>query len=140
MVPRAVRSIWTESRLTKLPKFPPAQPICSTGSRMRQNFYRNYLESEILNADPLKLVCLLYRGALERVSEARQCLRRGDIPGRARAISRATAIVNELMLSVSREQGGPLAANLVELYDYVTRSLHDANFRQVDGPLAEAEQ
>ena len=107
---------------------------------MRQNFYRNYMESEVLNADPVKLVCLLYRGAIERVRDARQCLRKQDIPGRAKAISRALAIINELMLSVDRQQGGEIAANLIELYDYVARCLNDANFRQVDGPLAEVEQ
>jgi flagellar protein FliS len=107
---------------------------------MRQNFYRNYMETEILNADPVKLVCLLYRGAIERVCEARQCLRRGDIAGRARAITKATAILNELMLSLNREKGGEIARSLVELYDYIVRCLNDANFRQADGPLAEAEQ
>jgi len=106
---------------------------------MRQNFYRTYVQAEILNADPIKLVCLLYRGALERVAEARQCQKRGDIAGRSRAVSRATAIINELMLSVDRQQGAEIAGNLIELYDYIVRCLNEGNFRQTDEPFQEAE-
>lgn len=110
------------------------------GTWMRQNYYRNYMESEILSADPAKLVCLLYRGGLEQVRRARQCLRSGDIAGRSRAVSKATAILNELMLSVNRERGGDIARSLIELYDYMVRRLNEANFKQVDEPFAETEQ
>jgi flagellar protein FliS len=98
----------------------------------------NYLEQEILSADGVELVRILYRAALDSVDRARTCLRQGDIAGRSKAISKAVAILSELSASVSREQGGAVAVNLIELYDYLQRRLLDANMQQIDEPLAEA--
>lgn len=107
---------------------------------MRQKLYRSYLESEVLGADPLRLVCLLYRGAIQRVGEARDALVRRDIAARGRAVARAVAIVNELIASLDVERGGDISRNLARLYDYIARRLHEGNFTQTDAPFAEAEQ
>ncbi|MEI9812216.1 MAG: flagellar protein FliS [Acidobacteriota bacterium] len=40
-----------------------------------------YLESEVLNADPVKLVSLLYRGALDAIAAARAALHAGKVTG-----------------------------------------------------------
>jgi|SRR5579884_3438796 len=106
---------------------------------MRQDFYRSYRQAEILSADPLDLVRLLYREAIARIVEIRECLRRRDIAARAAAVSRVTAIIGELLLSLDRERGGDIAANLVELYDYMLRRINEGNFRQTDEPFAEVE-
>ncbi len=98
-----------------------------------------YVENEILQADPLELVKMLYRGALQAVIKARGFLRASDIPGRSRQVTKASEIINELTLSLDHERGGEIARNLVELYDYMQRLLQDANFRQVEPPLAELE-
>ena len=107
---------------------------------MRQTPYRNYLESGILEADPLKLVCLVYRGAIQRLAEAREHLRRGDILARGKAVAKAIAIVNHLASSLDHEQGGDISRNLLQLYDYIARRIHEGNFSQTDAPFAEAEQ
>ena len=99
-----------------------------------------YVENEILQADPIRLVQLLYQGAIGAVEKARVYLREHDIRARSSQIAKAAAIVNELTLSIDREKGGEVAANLVELYDYVQHRLQEANFRQIDEPLAEVER
>jgi len=96
-----------------------------------------YLESKIFSADPVELVQILYRAALEAVGAARRHLARGDVAARSQEISRAMAVLTELMLSVDREAGGPLAYNLLELYDYMQRRLIEANAEQTETPLAE---
>jgi len=96
-----------------------------------------YLESEVFSADPIELVQLLYRAALESVGSARRALLLGDVAARSKQISRAMAIVTELMLSVDRAAGGPLAHNLIELYDYIGRRLIVANVEQTEAPLEE---
>ncbi|MCC6538192.1 MAG: flagellar export chaperone FliS [Bryobacterales bacterium] len=98
-----------------------------------------YVENEILQADPLQLVQMLYRGALQAVIKARQFLHAGDITARSRQVTKASEIINELTLSLDHERGGDIARNLVELYDYMQRLLQDANFRQVEPPLVELE-
>ena len=107
---------------------------------MATNAYEAYLESKILTADPVELVQLLYRAALDAVRQARIELRHGRIRERSRAITRASDILNELALSVDHSAGGELSRNLVELYAYMQQSLIDANARQQDPPLEETER
>ena len=107
---------------------------------MRTTAYESYLENEVLTADPVKLVQLLYRGALEAIGNARRSLASRDIPCRSKAITKALNILNELIQSLDHDNGGELSLNLLRLYDYVQRLLLDANARQADAPLAEAER
>ena len=107
---------------------------------MRANGYQNYLEHEVLEANPLRLVQLLYRGSLNSIAAARRHLRDGDIAARSRCIGKAMAIVTELTLSLDAERGGDLGKNLDNLYGYIQKLLIQANFEQRDAPLAEAER
>ena len=106
---------------------------------MAHNVFERYQEQEILMADPVKLVALLYRGAIEAVGSARRHLASGAIMDRSRQINRAWDIVDELSRSLNREQGGELGRNLAELYGYIQLRLLEANSRQADAPLAEVE-
>jgi len=106
---------------------------------MRSNPYQQYVNDDILTADPMKLVELLYRGALEAVADARTKLALGDVKGRSGAITKAIQILTELAVSLDHERGGELSTRLAALYDYAQRRLIAANFEQVDGPLAEVE-
>lgn len=95
-----------------------------------------YLESRVLSADPLELIRILYQAAVQAVANARRALAEGDIPRRAREITRAHSILTELTLSLNYE-AGPIARNLAELYDYMQRRLLEAHVAQADSPLAE---
>jgi flagellar secretion chaperone FliS len=101
--------------------------------------YRDaYLESEILSASPVRLVELLYRGAIEAANKAREAVERGNIAERNRQITRAQAIVGELSISLDHQRGGTLSRELVEVYDYIYRKLVEANTEQRVDPLLEA--
>jgi flagellar protein FliS len=102
--------------------------------------YNSYLESEILSADPIRLVELLYRGAIEAVQRTRERLRDNDIAGRAAASSKVSAIIDELNCSLDRERGGEIGEQLGRLYDYMQSRLIDGNVRQADEPFAEVER
>jgi flagellar protein FliS len=100
--------------------------------------YRDaYLETEILCASPVRLVELLYRGAMEAVRSAGVALAAGEIADRNRQIAKAQAILSELSLSLDHTTGGRLSRDLVELYDYMQRRLNEANARQSGEPIAE---
>jgi flagellar protein FliS len=103
----------------------------------------SYVNSEILNASPLELVRLLYRGALEAVGAARRHLARREVRERSRAVTRASLIIGELSssldLSPSDPSRGELARQLAALYDYLLGLLARAQLEQSDAPLAEAE-
>jgi flagellar secretion chaperone FliS len=99
-----------------------------------------YLEAEVLGADPLKLVSLLYRGASEAVAAARRHLAARQIAQRSQQINRAWAILFELLQSLDRKRGGELVTRLAGLYTYMQQRLIEANLQQTDAPLAEVEQ
>jgi flagellar protein FliS len=101
------------------------------------NAHDAYLESRILAADPVELVRILYRTAMDQVREARVHLANGDIAARSRAISKALAALLELSSSLNHETGGDLSRRLAELYDYMQQRLIQANFEQAEEPLNE---
>lgn len=105
---------------------------------MPQTPYENYLESQILSSSPLQLVVILFRAAIDSLQTARIHLAAGDIPARTRATNRATSVIVELTQSIDLAKGGELAANLIELYDYILRRVHLANARADDAAFAEA--
>jgi flagellar protein FliS len=107
---------------------------------MRSNPYEAYIEDEILTADPVKLVQMLYQGAMEAVADARAKLAAGDIKGRSAAVTKAVEILAELSCSLDHERGGGLSASLAALYDFVQRRLLAGNQEQADLPLAEAKR
>jgi flagellar protein FliS len=98
-----------------------------------------YLESRILTAEPLELVRMLYRAAVDATRRSRAHLAGGRIAERSREICRALAIISELSGSLDHTRGGALSGNLAELYDYLRRRLLEANARQKAEPLAEVE-
>jgi flagellar protein FliS len=101
------------------------------------NPYAAQLDVSILTAEPIELVRILYRTALDSVSAARAHLAAGEIKERSQAISKAVSIIHELALSLNPEVEPSLAGTLAELYDYMQRRLLAANFEQSDAPLAE---
>jgi flagellar secretion chaperone FliS len=101
------------------------------------NAYQWSRENEILSADPLKLIEMLYKAALESINQARRHLQSGEIRERSSAISKVSAILNELALSLDHERGGSISKNLTELYDYMQRQILKANFEQTEAPLIE---
>ena len=101
--------------------------------------HNQYMEAEVMNADPIKLVRLLYRGAIEAVAQARRQLATGAIRERSRSIIKAWEILLELTRSLDHGQGGDLSRNLASLYAYMQTRLMEANSQQADGPLKEVE-
>jgi flagellar protein FliS len=104
---------------------------------MANTMHDTYLESEILGADPIKLVNILYRGAAEAVAAARRHLAAGEIRARSRQITKSWEMLFELGRSIDRERGGEIGRRLAELYAYMQNRLLEANSKQTDAPLAE---
>jgi flagellar secretion chaperone FliS len=96
-----------------------------------------YLESEILSADGVGLINILYDAALDSVRDAMEHLRAKDIAARSQAICKAVDIVDHLNASLDHQAGGDISRNLASLYVYIRQRLLDANLSQTEGPLAE---
>ena len=98
-----------------------------------------YLESRVLAANPLELICMVYQYAIDSVRDARRQLAAGDIGARSKAVCRAVGAITELDGALNRADGGAISRNLGELYQYIRQRLTEANVRQMDAPLAEVE-
>ena len=86
------------------------------------------VNTSVVDADPHRLIQMLYEGALDCIAVARGCFEREDIEGKGLAIGKAVGIVGGLMDSLNHDLvDGGLAENLRNLYEFVTRQLTLAN-------------
>jgi flagellar protein FliS len=95
------------------------------------NAYRSVdIESSVLGSSPHQLVGLLFTTLLQSLSKARTAIQNRDIPTKVRTIGHAVRILEEgLKGSLDMNRGGPLARNLVNLYDYCILRTTEANAR-----------
>jgi len=77
----------------------------------------------VAGTDPHRLVLMLMDGALDRLALARGLIERGDQVRKTQVLHSCITIITELRGSLNFEQGGPLAHNLSELYEYMMRQL-----------------
>lgn len=89
--------------------------------------YQQVQASGASYADPHRLIQMLMEGALTCVAVAAGAIERGEIPAKAKAITRAIAIIDGLQDALDRSEGGDLVDNLDALYDYMVRRLALAN-------------
>jgi flagellar secretion chaperone FliS len=97
----------------------------------------SYRRTQVQSRTPLELVVMLYDGALQSLSGARDAIERGNIPARRDAISRALSIISELQSTLNLEEGGTVAASLDELYEFSSRRLLDAAMKNDVTPIDE---
>jgi len=85
------------------------------------------LQTEVLEADPHKLIQLLLEGALTRLSAAKIFIDQNNIEKKNEKLGQVVEILCSLQESLDHERGGDISVNLERLYDYMTRRLFDAN-------------
>ncbi|BCZ51775.1 Flagellar protein FliS [Enterobacter hormaechei] len=89
------------------------------------------LDSQIAGATPHQLIVLLYDGAINAMRRAEIYFQSGNIARRGEMISRAINIIdNGLRAGLNHEVGGQIAADLERLYEYISRSLLEANLNK----------
>jgi len=96
------------------------------------------VETGTADANPHKLIQMLFDGLQDALARARGALASGQIEVKGRAISHAVRIVEEgLKAGLDLEAGGPLAADLHALYSYVALRLTQANLHNDAAALDE---
>jgi flagellar protein FliS len=93
-----------------------------------QQYSQINTQTGIVDADPHRLIQMLYTGALEKIAVAKGCIQRGDRAGKGEAISKAIGIIGGLQDSINHDVGAAsLSDNLATLYHYATERLTHAN-------------
>ena len=99
------------------------------------------VESGILSASPHQRIVMLFDGYQTSIRLARLHLQAGNIAEKGRAITKAINIVSQgLRASLDLEQGGEIAEQLDQLYDYTVRLLLRANLNNDEAALITASQ
>lgn len=91
------------------------------------DLYAQYRQTSIQTAPPEQLVVMLYDGAIRFLEQAKTAIseQRDPLP----AIGRAQDIVVELLGSLDRS-AGPVADNLMKLYEFWIQRLFQASIRK----------
>jgi len=110
----------------------------SVNARSANAYKKVSVEAGVTQADPHKLVEMLFEGLLANVGSARAALARGDVKAKCQNVVTAVRILEEgLKGALNVAEGGELAANLLRLYDYAILRLTQANVRNDDALLKE---
>lgn len=100
----------------------------SVQSRSINAYKRVNAESNVSQADPHKLVELLFESLLNNLGAAMAALDRGDVKAKCEHVMVAVRILEEgLKGSLNIAAGGDLAANLSSVYDFCVTRLTQAN-------------
>lgn len=90
-------------------------------------------------ADPHGMVLTIIDAALGRMAAARTCIERREIRRMAGFLHSAVILIAELRGSLNLQNGGALAQNLSDLYDYMARRLIHANLNADATAVAEVQ-
>ncbi len=90
---------------------------------MYSNGLQSYRKTNVITADPKRLVLMCYEGAIENLKIAKMRYVDKDYEGKATVIKKAQDIIDELLCSLDFEKGGIIARNLESIYNYITRRI-----------------
>ena len=103
-----------------------------------------YKQQSILTATPGQLVVMLYDGCLRFLHQAAYAMREGNVTESHARLTRAEAIIEELLATLDLEKGGVVASRLQGIYVFCSKHLLDArrnrepeNIEKVSELLAE---
>ncbi len=91
--------------------------------KMNFGSFKTYRQTDILTADPKRLVLMCYEGIIQNLDMAKQYYLKDDFEAKGRAIQRSLDIVNALREALNFEQGGEISRNLDRIYTFAIRHI-----------------
>ena len=90
--------------------------------------HNSYAQAKVAAVDnPVDLIIMLYDGAIEYLNKAATGIKIKNLQIKLKYIKRTMAILMELDHSLNFEEGGEIAINLRNLYNYMMKELVLAN-------------
>lgn len=106
--------------------------------KQQKTTLNSYQATEVSTANRLKLLIMLYEGAVRFTKQAEEAIKSGNYALKGQSISKALAIVDELANTLDHSHAPELAANLERLYTFVHDRLVEANIQNEVQPLHDA--
>lgn len=92
--------------------------------------YQNYLKTDVITADPKKLVVLCYEEAIRSLNLAKESYLAEEFEIKGKAVEKALNIINELRGVLDFEKGGEVARQLDRIYHFMTLHIMRADQRR----------
>ena len=92
-----------------------------------KNAHSTYKSVQVTTTDRGRLLLMMYDGAIKFLKQAKAGLEANDVGKFCRFLSKAQAIIAELMNTLDFEKGGSIAKDLDRLYDFMLFYLTEAN-------------
>ncbi len=86
-----------------------------------------YQAMDVQSMSGPRLVVFLYSHLVSALRQGERAIEARDIEGRSKALCRARDIVYELAFSLDRANGGEIAENLAQLYEYFIHEITQAD-------------
>jgi flagellar secretion chaperone FliS len=110
----------------------------SVNSRSASAYQRASVEASVEMADPHQLVALLFDALQRHLGAAKLAMQSKDVPQKCKQVTAAIRILDEgLKAPLDLDNGGEIAQNLHNLYDYCVNRLVMANARNDESGLDE---
>ena len=93
------------------------------------NPYSQYQKTQVTTASREKVLLMLYEGAIRFTKHAQAAMKQKKIAEKGKFISKATAILSELMATLDFKAGGQLAVDLENLYVFMIDKLIEGNIK-----------
>jgi flagellar secretion chaperone FliS len=93
-------------------------------------YTRRYAQAQVTSVDRHRLLLLVFDGGATFLARAREALAAGDTPRFAEQLSRAQAIISELLGTLDYNAGGAIAQDLARLYEFMLHHLIEANLHR----------
>lgn len=87
--------------------------------------YQQYRKHDVMMANPMELVIMLYNGAIKQLRLAKMAIEEKDIESANVKLQKAQAIMMELMMGLDLSYG--IAQELLKLYEFIHRRILDIN-------------
>ena len=101
-------------------------------------YKKTTVNAEISVADPYYVTKLLYQGLFERLAQAKGAIERGDLALKAKKLSTATAILENLRSTLDFSQSKSIAQGLYDIYSYMIDQVAEASLNLMTQPIDNA--
>jgi flagellar protein FliS len=88
-----------------------------------------YREMQVLTATPGELLILVYDHLLVQLTRAQHAQGAPEFAARSEALEKARTAICELLVTLDREKGGPLASQLAAIYSFLLGELSTLGVR-----------
>ena len=115
--------------------------LCKERSMYGRNlraYQKTTVNAEISVADPYYVTKLLYQGLFERLAQAKGAIERGDLALKAKKLSTATAILENLRSTLDFSQSKTIAQGLYDIYSYMIDQVAEASLNLMTQPIDNA--